>query len=72
MQIRMPYVVGVLAVLFLGSIFVSWVDAGISPLDPADRNAVVELPQEEVLPSGKDYTYVDRNQVLLEVFGRVT
>ena len=72
MQIRMPYVVGVLVVLFLGSIFVSWADAGVCPVNPDDKNTVVDLPREEVLPSGKDYTYVDRNQVLLEVFGRVT
>jgi hypothetical protein len=72
MQRKMPYVLAILIVLLLGSGVVSWADAGVCPVDPADNDAVVDLPQEEVLPSGKDYTYVDRNQVLLEVFGRVT
>ncbi len=72
MQIRMPYVLGVLVVMFCVSIFVSWADAGICPVDPADKSAVVDLPREEVPPPGKGSYYVDRDQVLLELFGRVT
>ncbi len=72
MQRIMLHVLGILIILFLGSSIVPGVDAGVCPVDPADNNAVVDLPQEEAPPSGKGTYYVDRNQVLLEVFGRVT
>jgi hypothetical protein len=72
MQRRMPYVLCVLIIFFLGWIMVPRADAGVCPVNPEDGNVVVDLPQKEILPSSKGSFYVDRNQVLLEVFGRVT
>jgi hypothetical protein len=72
MQRMMLNILGILIILFLGSSIVPAVDAGVCPVDPADKSAVVDLPREEVLPAGKGHTFVDRDQVLLEVFGRVT
>ncbi len=72
MQRRMPYVFCVLIILFVGWVIVPGADSGVCPVNPDDDNVVVDLPQTEVLPSSKGSFYVDRNQVLLEVFGRVT
>jgi hypothetical protein len=70
MQKRMSYVLGLLIILFFGSSIVFGADSGVCPIHPAGNTAILELPQEQVLAPGKSYS-VPRNQVLLEVFGRV-
>jgi len=71
MQKRMPYVLGVLIILLLGSSTVFGADSGVCPVYPTGNEAVLNPPQqEEVLTPGEKYS-VPRNQVLLEVFGRV-
>jgi hypothetical protein len=68
---RTFYLLGLLVIFCFGSSIALGADLGLCPIHSTDNEAILDLPQEEILTSGESYS-IPRNQVLLEVFGRVT
>lgn len=67
MQKKTFYLMGFLAILFLGSSIVLGGDSGVCPLPSTNNHAILSSPGE-IVPAPAENPTVPRNCVLLELF----